>query len=113
MFQEQFARIPEYELLQGNPIAEPNSLSYVVFKTYRGDRVDDWVVTVNTSTGYVNCMCKWWDTIGLLCRHCLNVMDVLESFGHHVFQSLNDRYVVKRWSRVAKVGYASNVATLL
>ncbi|CAN0884287.1 hypothetical protein LINGRAHAP2_LOCUS14795 [Linum grandiflorum] len=40
-------------------------------------------------------------------------MDVLGSFNHHVFQSLNDRYVVKRWSRVAKVGYASNVVTLL
>ncbi|CAN0919738.1 hypothetical protein LINGRAHAP2_LOCUS31628 [Linum grandiflorum] len=113
MFQEQFARIQEYELRPGKPIAKTNSFSYVVFKTYRGDRVDDRVVTVNTATGYVNCVCKWWDTIGLLCRHCLKVMDVLGSFGHHVFQSLNDRYVVKRWSRVAKVGYASNVATLL
>ncbi|CAN0859230.1 Protein FAR1-RELATED SEQUENCE 5 [Linum grandiflorum] len=113
MFQEQFARIQEYELRPGKSIAEPNSLSYVVFKTYRGDRVDDRVVTVNTATGYVNCVCKWWDTIGLLCRHCLKVMVVLGSFGHHVFQSLNDRYVVKRWTRVAKVGYASNVATLL
>ncbi|CAN0830390.1 hypothetical protein LINGRAHAP2_LOCUS1383 [Linum grandiflorum] len=94
MFQEQFARIQEYELRPGNPIAKQNSLSYVVFKTYRGDRVDDRVVTANTSTSYVNCMCKWWDTIGLLCKHCLNVMDVLGSFGHHVFQSLNDRYVV-------------------
>ncbi|CAN0920181.1 Protein FAR1-RELATED SEQUENCE 7 [Linum grandiflorum] len=113
MFQEQFARIQEYELRLGTPIADPNSLSYVVFKTYRGDRNDDRVVTVNTSKGYGNCMCKWWDTIGLLCRHCFKVMDVLGSFRHLVFQSLNDRYVLKRWSRVAKLGYASNVATLL
>ncbi|CAN0884123.1 hypothetical protein LINGRAHAP2_LOCUS14750 [Linum grandiflorum] len=58
-------------------------------------------------------MCKWWDTIGLLWRHYLKVMDVFGSFGHFVFQSLNDWYVLKCWSRVAKVGYASTVATLL
>ncbi|CAN0859132.1 hypothetical protein LINGRAHAP2_LOCUS7580 [Linum grandiflorum] len=93
MFQEQFARIQEYELRPGKPIVEPNSLSYVVFKTYRGDRVDDRVVTVNTAMGYVNCVCKWWDTIGLLCRHCLKVMDVSGSFGHHVFLSTTTKNV--------------------
>ncbi|CAN0925070.1 Protein FAR-RED IMPAIRED RESPONSE 1 [Linum grandiflorum] len=112
MFQEQFARIQEYELRPGIPNPEPNSLSYVVFKIYRGDRVDDRVVTVNTTTGSVFCKCKWWDTMGLLCRHCLKVMDVLGSFGHVIFRTLDDQYVLKRWTRVARGAYDSYVVTL-
>ncbi|CAN0893431.1 hypothetical protein LINGRAHAP2_LOCUS18153 [Linum grandiflorum] len=112
MFQEQFARIQKYELRLGIPNPEPNSLSYVVFKIYRGDRVDDRVVTVNTTTGSVFCKCKWWDTMGLLCMHCLKVMDVLGSFGHVIFRTLDDQYVLKRWTRVAPGAYDSYVVSL-
>ncbi|CAN0885507.1 hypothetical protein LINGRAHAP2_LOCUS15133 [Linum grandiflorum] len=112
MFQEQFARIQEYELRPGIPNPELNSLSYVVFKIYRGDWVDDRVVTVNTTTGSVFCKCKWWDTMGLLCMHCLKVMDVLGSFGHVIFRTLDDQYFLKRWTRVARGEYDSYIVSL-
>ncbi|CAN0906276.1 Protein FAR1-RELATED SEQUENCE 5 [Linum grandiflorum] len=93
-------------------IPNSDSSSYVVFKRHGGDCIDDMLVKVNVSLGEVNCICKWWDTIGLLCRHSLTVMFHLGSFGHDQLKVLHDRYIIKRWIRMAKAGFDSPIIKL-
>ncbi|CAN0912286.1 hypothetical protein LINGRAHAP2_LOCUS27299, partial [Linum grandiflorum] len=112
MFHEQYAHIMEYEIREGNSIPNSDSSSYVVFKRHGGDCIDDRLVKVNVSLGEVNCICKWWDTIGLLCRHSLMVMFHLGSSGHDQFKVLHHRYIMKCWTRMAKAGFDSPIIKL-
>ncbi|CAN1322228.1 hypothetical protein LINPERPRIM_LOCUS32316 [Linum perenne] len=78
MFQEQYGRIMEYrlELVQGS--ASSTTVSFIAYKMHDGQRLDDRVVNASGGAGEVECDCKWWGTIGLLCRHALTVMPLID-----------------------------------
>ncbi|CAN1822860.1 hypothetical protein LINPERHAP1_LOCUS30123 [Linum perenne] len=69
---------------------------------HRNERLDDRVVKVEPGDGIVSCDCRWWDTIGILCRHSLTVMHILGTFGNAKFKTLDQRYIKDRWTRSAK-----------
>ncbi|CAN1248476.1 Protein FAR1-RELATED SEQUENCE 9 [Linum perenne] len=102
MFQEQYGRIMEYrlELVQGS--ASSTTISFIAYKMHDGQRLDDRVVNANGGAGEVECDCKWWGTIGLLCRHALTVMHHLATFGCVKFQTLPSIYIKDRWKRSAR-----------
>ncbi|CAN0905134.1 hypothetical protein LINGRAHAP2_LOCUS23494 [Linum grandiflorum] len=79
--------------------------SFVVYKLHKDERLDDRVVTSDVSIGEIRCDCKWWDTMGILCRHSLTVMHIQATFGHDKFSTLPD-YILSRWTRGARSAYA-------
>ncbi|CAN1314810.1 Protein FAR-RED IMPAIRED RESPONSE 1 [Linum perenne] len=105
MFQEQYGRIQEYNMDTAGQTTVGTVITITVYKPDGNDRLDDRVVTANTYTGEVSCVCKYWDTMGLLCRHCLLVMFVQACNGHVAFRGLQERYIKKRWTRLARSGF--------
>ncbi|CAN1257025.1 hypothetical protein LINPERPRIM_LOCUS9498 [Linum perenne] len=111
MFQEQYSRTQEYCTDTTRDDSTTISVS-TVYKLVHGDKLDARIVTANVSNGDVTCTCRYWETMGLLCRHCLLVMFVHGSGGHSVFQHLDDRYIKKRWTRSARAGYVTITASV-
>ncbi|CAN1313693.1 hypothetical protein LINPERPRIM_LOCUS29034 [Linum perenne] len=105
MFQEQYGRIQEYITDTAGQTMIGTVLTITVYKPDGNERLDGRVVTANIHTGEVSCVCKYWDTMGLLCRHCLLVMFVQGCNGHVVFRGLQERYIKKRWTRLARSGF--------
>ncbi|CAN1301925.1 Protein FAR-RED IMPAIRED RESPONSE 1 [Linum perenne] len=105
MFQEQYGRIQEYNMDTAGQTTVGTIITIIVYKPDGNDRLDDRVVMANTYTGEVSCVCKYWDTMGLLCRHCLIVMFVQGCNGHVDFRGLQERYINKRWTRLARSGF--------
>ncbi|CAN1262012.1 Protein FAR-RED IMPAIRED RESPONSE 1 [Linum perenne] len=105
MFQEQYGRIQEYITDTAGQTTIGTVITITVYKPDGNERLDGRVVTANTHTGEVSCVCKYWDTMGFLCRHCLLVMFVQGCNGHVVFRGLQERYIKKRWTRLARSGF--------
>ncbi|CAN1327825.1 Protein FAR-RED IMPAIRED RESPONSE 1 [Linum perenne] len=105
MFQEQYGRIQEYITDTAGQTTIGTVITITVYKPDGNERLDGRVVTANTHTGEVSCVCKYWDTMGLLCRHCLLVMFMQGCNGHVVFRGLQERYIMKRWTRLARSGF--------
>ncbi|CAN1787762.1 Protein FAR1-RELATED SEQUENCE 5 [Linum perenne] len=112
MFQEQYSRIQEYQIDQNMQVVDSGILTCSVYKPIDGDRVDVRVVRADTQSRKVSCICKYWDTMGLLCRHSLLVMSVQGTFGNIKFKTLPDFYIKKRWTRKARAGHADISYTL-
>ncbi|BFG39185.1 hypothetical protein CerSpe_254590 [Prunus speciosa] len=55
-----------------------------------------YIIEYNSATSMVSCSCKLFESIGLLCRHALKVLDLKN------FTSIPTRYIVKRWTKGAK-----------
>ncbi|CAN0885211.1 hypothetical protein LINGRAHAP2_LOCUS15054 [Linum grandiflorum] len=80
--------------------------SFVVYKLHKDERLYDRVVTSDVSAGEIRCDCKWWDTMGILCRHSLTIMHIQATFGHDKFSTLPDAYILSQWTRGARTTYA-------
>ncbi|CAN0838028.1 hypothetical protein LINGRAHAP2_LOCUS1967 [Linum grandiflorum] len=80
--------------------------SFIVYKLHKDECLDDRVVTSDVSAREIRCDCKWWDTMGILCRHLLTVMHIQATFGHDKFSTLPDAYILSRWTRGARTAYA-------
>ncbi|CAN1289561.1 hypothetical protein LINPERPRIM_LOCUS20330 [Linum perenne] len=91
------------ELVQGS--ASSTTVSFIAYKMHDRQRLDDRVVNANGGAGEVACDCKWWGTIGLLCRHALTVMHHLATFGCVKFQTLPSIYIKDRWKRSARTAF--------
>ncbi|KAK9948534.1 hypothetical protein M0R45_004105 [Rubus argutus] len=55
-------------------------------------------IQYNCFTAKVSCSCKLFESMGLLCRHALKVLDLKN------FTSIPAEYIVKRWTKGAKKG---------
>ncbi|CAN0898485.1 hypothetical protein LINGRAHAP2_LOCUS19724 [Linum grandiflorum] len=106
MFQEQYARVQEYKLQPLVSNMDNGLYSFVIYKLHNDERLDDRVVTSDVSAGEIRCDCKWWDTMGILCRHSLTVMHIQATFGHDKFSTLPDAYILSWWTRGARSAYA-------
>ena len=54
------------------------------------------VVYFNSSNNEITCSCKMFETLGLLCRHALQILIVKN------VTELPDQYILKRWTKNAK-----------
>ncbi|CAN0907121.1 Protein FAR-RED IMPAIRED RESPONSE 1 [Linum grandiflorum] len=106
VFQEQYVRVQEYKLQPLISDMDNGLYSFVVYKLHKDERLDDRVVTSDVSTGEIRCDCKWWDTMGILCRHSLTVMQIQATFGYDKFSTLPDAYILFRWTRGVRTAYA-------
>ncbi|XP_048495932.2 protein FAR1-RELATED SEQUENCE 1-like [Beta vulgaris subsp. vulgaris] len=52
-------------------------------------------VTYDESTCSIQCTCKYFDEVGLLCKHCLRVLHL------NNVTTIPKRYIVKRWTKDA------------
>lgn len=57
-----------------------------------------WVVFLDTSTMDLNCSCKKFETMGVLCSHALNAL------GFKNVNRIPERYILKRWTKSAREG---------
>ncbi|CAN0838684.1 Protein FAR1-RELATED SEQUENCE 5 [Linum grandiflorum] len=106
IFQEQYGRVQEYKLQPLVSDMDNGLYSFVVYKLHNDERLDDRVVTSDVSAEEIRCDCKWWDTMGILCRHSLTVMHIQATFGHDKFSTLPDAYILSRWTRGERSAYA-------
>ncbi|KAB2599980.1 protein FAR1-RELATED SEQUENCE 5-like [Pyrus ussuriensis x Pyrus communis] len=61
-----------------------------------------YVVKFNSSTFNISCSCKRFESMGLLCRHALRVMNVKE------VSQIPNQYILKRWTKDAKKEWNEN-----
>jgi hypothetical protein len=57
-----------------------------------------WLVFLDTSTMELNCSCKRFASMGILCSHALNAL------GLKNLDKIPERYVLKRWTKYARKG---------
>ncbi|XP_061999955.1 protein FAR1-RELATED SEQUENCE 5-like [Rosa rugosa] len=55
-----------------------------------------YTIQYNSTTSMICCSCKLFESMGVLCRHALKVLDLKN------FMSIPAQYIVKRWTRGAK-----------
>ncbi|CAN0886221.1 hypothetical protein LINGRAHAP2_LOCUS15309 [Linum grandiflorum] len=77
IFQEQYARVHEYKMQPIVSDRDNGLYSFIAYKLHKDERLDDRVVTSDVSAGEIRCDCKWWDTMGILCRHSLCTFKLL------------------------------------
>ncbi|CAN0839077.1 Protein FAR1-RELATED SEQUENCE 5 [Linum grandiflorum] len=53
---------------------------YLVYKHDGNAQLDDRLVRARPQEGAVLCECKWWGTMGILCRHALTVQEALKFY---------------------------------
>ncbi|CAB4287724.1 unnamed protein product [Prunus armeniaca] len=57
-----------------------------------------YMIQYNSTTSMISCSCKLFESMGLLCRHALKVLDFKN------YTSIPTQYIVKRWTKGAKKG---------
>ncbi|CAN6541600.1 unnamed protein product [Malus baccata var. baccata] len=55
-----------------------------------------YMIDYNSTTAMVSCSCKLFESMGILCRHSLKVLDLKN------FTCLPPQYIMKRWTKGAK-----------
>ncbi|KAK7245757.1 hypothetical protein RIF29_40606 [Crotalaria pallida] len=95
-------KVFQKELLQcysylGFKIHEEGTLRrYLVRKG--GNDMDKHIVTFNASNLIISCSCQMFEYEGVLCRHTLRVLQILE------LREVPSRYILHRWTRNAEDG---------
>ncbi|KAI5661842.1 hypothetical protein M9H77_21165 [Catharanthus roseus] len=80
LFEKQFMRFPEFcQGLIGHP-----DISW--FK---------YIVVCNENTLSISYTCKVFGEVGILCSHCLHVLNI------HGVQTILDKYILKRWKNIS------------
>ena len=59
-------------------------------------------VTYEKFTFNINCTCKYWSEMGLLCGHSLRIYNI------HCVQKIPEQYIVKRWTKKAMCSHVSD-----
>ena len=65
--------------------------------TEEGQKKED-IVTFDCSSSTVTCSCGKFETIGILCGHCIKVLNAKNIF------HIPSQYILKRWTKSAKEG---------
>ncbi|XP_057794383.1 protein FAR1-RELATED SEQUENCE 5-like [Salvia miltiorrhiza] len=60
------------------------------------------IVTIDLSSEKINCSCRKFEFAGILCSHSLKV------FGMHNIKKIPNEYILKRWTRKAKIGFSGD-----
>ena len=86
--------IPEHN------VSQTHNYVVVVFNRY-----GKYEIMWNPLDETISCSCRKFETFGILCRHGLKVLDVLD------IKLILNRYIMKRWRRDEKDGSGKNCTT--
>lgn len=73
-----------------------NDGNHYVYEAIEEGHQRVYIIQYNSTTSMICCSCKLFESMGLLCRHALKVLDLKN------FTSIPAQYIVKRWTRGAK-----------
>ncbi|KAL5796150.1 hypothetical protein ACOSQ2_000970 [Xanthoceras sorbifolium] len=79
-----------------NQCGQNGLLSEYKVKTFGQSR--EYRVTFNSADDTVVCDCRKFEYVGFLCSHALKVLD------HRNIKVVPSRYILKRWTKVARIG---------
>lgn len=113
LFQEEYIHIAHY-MVECVPDG-PSGLK--VFRCYMRDRssgqpTDVRIVCVQAENTTLACSCRQFESFGMLCRHILTVMDYMRAGGDERMMSLPPHYIMKRWTKNARLGYENPVTAV-
>lgn len=83
-----------------NQSSQKGFLSEYKVNTFGQSR--EYCVTFNSSNNIVVCNCTKFESVGFLCSHALKVLD------HRNIKVVPSQYILKRWTRDAKIGNVGN-----
>ena len=81
-------------------VSQTHNYVVVVFNRY-----GKYEIMWNPLDETISCSCRKFETFGILCRHGLKVLDVLD------INLILNRYIMKRWRRDEKDGSGKNCTT--
>ena len=81
-------------------VSQTHNYVVVVFNRY-----GKYEIMWNPLDETISCSCRKFESFGILCRHGLKVLDVLD------IKLIPNRYIMKRWRRDAKDGSGKNCTT--
>ncbi|PKU68657.1 Protein FAR1-RELATED SEQUENCE 7 [Dendrobium catenatum] len=73
-----------------------DSSKYIVNYIEKKNQNHPWVVHFDATEGNIQCSCKKYETMGLLCSHCLRVFKQLD------MAKFPEKYLLLRWSARAR-----------
>ncbi|XP_042481306.1 protein FAR1-RELATED SEQUENCE 5-like isoform X2 [Macadamia integrifolia] len=92
-FQDQFGQTWSYDLHKCGEVG-----TMTEYKLIHHEKQNQYIVTFNTSDDTVVCSCKKFEFVGILCSHALKVL------GYRNFRKVPPQYILKRWTKGAKIG---------
>lgn len=99
LFEEQFMKFPEY--CQGLVLSNDGQH---VYEIWHPDMISiRHTVVFNEHTMCISCTCKMFNEVGVLCSHCLRIMNF------HCVQVIPDKYILKRWKGNREIENAEKV----
>ncbi|KAL0005247.1 hypothetical protein SO802_012808 [Lithocarpus litseifolius] len=99
LFQIEVEEVMALSILECN-VSQTHSYVVGVFNQYR-----KYEVMWNPLDETLSCTCRKFESFGILCRHGLKFLDVLD------IKLIPNRYIMKRWRRDAKDGSGNNCTT--
>ncbi|XP_058071011.1 protein FAR1-RELATED SEQUENCE 5-like [Magnolia sinica] len=78
----------------------------VEFRVVSKGKVKGHTIRFDSLDSTVRCSCKKFEFVGILCSHALKVLN------YYNIDVLHPRYILKRWQRDVKVGYAKDYTGL-
>lgn len=93
-FQDEFTQTTSISVLR----RVPNG-AFQTYKMRRQDGNREYIVEFNPVDRSISCCCKRFESLGLLCRHALRVLNLND------VNEIPEQYVFKRWTKDAKQGY--------
>ena len=99
LFQTEVEEVMALSILERN-VSQTHSYVVGVFNQY-----GKYEVMWNPLDETLSCSCRKFESFGILCRHGLKVLDVLD------IKLIPNKYIMKRWRRDAKDGSERNCTT--
>ena len=59
-------------------------------------------VCLNREEREISCSCKMFENMGILCCHCLLIMNMSNAFMQNVYNTIPNKYIMKRWTMKPK-----------
>ncbi|XP_058078167.1 protein FAR1-RELATED SEQUENCE 5-like [Magnolia sinica] len=97
MFQDEYKKILSHSIFKRGEFG-----TVAEFRIIYSDKDEGHTVRFDSLDDTVMCSCKKFEFVGILCSHALKVLDCYN------VKVLHPRYILKRWQRDAKVGFATN-----
>ncbi|CAL1388114.1 unnamed protein product [Linum trigynum] len=111
--EKQYQQMVEYELEPHYNGRDGGFIGYTTFYTKNDVRWDEHVVFVDVANAQLECGCRLFNSMGIICRHILKVMVHLGNFVNLAMKILPEHFILKRWTIHAKkkeVGESSTSA---
>lgn len=105
-FQAEYQHILEYMVER---VADMDTGDVQAYRCYKIDsdnsqHSDLRIVRVRVENITLACSCRYYDSVGIFCRHILTVMEYLRAGGNTQMRTLPPYYILKRWTMKAKLG---------